>query len=51
MVRSVSTRAFATSVNISEKAQNNLDECTYPIGSTISMQIVIQFSYGDDGAT
>ena len=36
---------------ISEKAQKNLGESTYPIGRTISMQIITILSSGVDGTT
>ena len=47
----VSTRALATSVNVSGKAQNNLGESTHPIGKTISMQMMTTSSSGADEAT
>ena len=48
MGSSVSTRTFATSFNISDKAQKKLGESNHPIGRTRLMQIMMQSSYGND---
>ena len=46
---SVFTRSFATSVNVSEKSQKNLDESNHPINRTRSMRIMMQYSYESNG--
>ena len=46
--RSVSTRMLATLVNVSDKAHNNLDESTHPIGRTILIQMMMPLSFGVD---
>ena len=51
MGRSVLTRALATSVNVSEKAQKNLGESNHPIGRNRSMQMMIPLSSGTEGTT
>ena len=45
----VCTRAFATSISVSENAQNNLGETIHPIGSTISIQIIMELSSAANG--
>ena len=47
----VCTKAFATSVSISENAQKYLGESTQPIGSTRSMHIITQSSSDATGTT
>ena len=49
--RSVSTRALATSVNVSKNGHKNLGESTHPIVRTRSMQMVMTLSYEADGTT
>ena len=45
------TRAFVTSISVSENAQKNLGESTHPIGSTISMHMMRQLPSTYDGMT
>ena len=45
----VCTKAFATSVSVSDHVQKYLGESTHPIGSTRSMHIIKQFSLIDAG--
>ena len=43
-------RVFYTSISVSKNSQKNLGDSTYPIGSTISMQIMMQLLLASDGA-
>ena len=45
------TSVFATSVIVSENVQKYLGDSTYPIGSTILMQMMMQFSWSADVMT
>ena len=45
----VCTRVFATSFNVSDNVQKNLGESTHPIGSTRSIQMMMQSSLAADG--
>ena len=47
--RYVSTRMLATLVNVSDKAHNNLDESTHPIGRTILIQMMMPSLSGANG--
>ena len=49
--RSASTRAFATSVNVSKRAQKHLGESTHPISNTRSMHMMIKSSSGTNNTT
>ena len=49
--RDVCTKAFATSVSVSDNAQKYLGESTYTIGSMRLMQIITQSSLVADGTT
>ena len=45
------TRAFATSISVSDKQQKNLGESNHPIGRTILMQMMTSLSSGAYGIT